>query len=682
MAKDYNEILEELKESLSECNDFYSQQYKHSRDLLEFWSGDQFTDQEINDRRINMRPTLEALNVCRPYINSIVNPFRSNPNGIKINIDDSEKSRIVNGLIGYIEYKSNADEAYETAFENAVVGGLGWVVLTNDYESNESLNQIIKICRVEDPESVMIDPNSKSIVGDDAQYAIVLNYVSEEIIEDTYGEEYCDYKNGINVYKNWIIPKSAIPVITYYVKKHKMVKRWFFADGTYTDSYEKPTIPTVAKRDIKQTYVEVYKIIGNKVVDVTKLDIECIPVVPFYGDRVVNRNDMVKWTGAIEWMKAPQRMINTYFNSEKEMVNNAPISPWIATAEQIDGYEKYWRNSNKTAWDTLLYNSVEGQAAPSRVDNNANIAPAITGRQNAMQDLQRTVGIFDPQLGNQQSGSEQSGIALSIRDSFGNRTNAHYYQNAAKSIAQVGKVLIQLLKSTYEGEMKLKIKDQFYGITEEEVNTAEMLSGIDMSEIEVSVGAMIQSKKEQETGALLAIQNLLPEDKKLALIDILADRIETKNKRVVMDRVKKLVPVEFKDAEENAPDPQAMAALQAAEETINKYKEQEELMAQYITQLQNQLAIIENDSKSMLEKAILDNRTKIEVEAMKQEGLNQRELAKILAESEDRMTARIDKFFASLKPLIQSENFEVKNIKSKLDGKQFDKVEYTTDSIE
>lgn len=665
------DVLTHLSKSLGECRSFYSTQYKASEDALQFWSGRQFSDEEIKERRVNMRPELQELNETRVMVNSIVNPFRKAQNSVQVSIPDSDASYIINGLIRKIEKKSEAQEAYEVAFENAVVGGIGWVVLTTDYASEKSLEQTVKICKVDDLRTVMIDPASNSITGSDANYAIVLNYLPKEEVESLYGEEYCNQVSGVNVYKKWYIPKGMIPVITFYRKTQKNIKRWFFQDGTFIDQREKPLVPFIGSRVITANQVEVYKIINDQIVDENLLPIDSIPVVPFYGDRVYREDVAIKWVGAVEWMKPAQRLINEYYNSEREIIRNSPISPWLATKEQVQGLEKYWSRANRTAFDTLVYNFAEGQGAPQRMDANPQTQASQTGRVNAHADLQRVTGIYDSQLGQSAGSPEQSGVALALRDSFGDRTNVHYYQNAQKSLEQVGYILVQLLKHTYSESQRMTIKNEFGEYEEVEANVAELLNSVENLEVDVVIGTMAESKRKQDLQILQGVGDLLPEDKKTLFLDLMIDSLETQNKQIIKQRIKPILPPEAQEKEESAIPPEAQQALDSATQTIEQLEQNEQLLKQYIAQLQMQLQALEKDSEAMLVKAQMDNSTKIQVEAMKQEGENQRAIAKILEDQEKRFDAKIEKLLSKFEVVKPTEVYDDSTLKTDLEGRQF-----------
>lgn len=648
------ELKEEIGERIGICQEFYTNQYNHSEYLKKFVSGVQHTDDEISERDSNNRPPLEVLNVTKKYVNAVTNIVRQSPNGIIVNVDEPSISKALSDEIHTIESLSNADEVYETAFTDAVESGFGFIIVTTDYKDNESLDQVPKLEAVTDQFQCYLDPNHEFIDGSDAKYGFYLKYYEEEYIEDTYGEDYVTDSTSLRsgMYKKCKgIPSDSVPVLTYFTLKTKMIKRWFFQDGSFIDQREKPELPVIGSRQIEKKSVLVYKFIGEELVDESELFIDSIPIVPVYGDRVF-RGDGVRWVGLTEQLLSSQRMINRYHNREIEISENTPITPLITTKKAIKGFEQQFRNMNKVAYATLVIN--DGEQMPTRLDNNANTADSINGKNASLATAESVTGIYQNQLGANQTENAQSGTAISLLQGFGERNSAHYYQNLAKSIQQVGKIILQLINQTNPqlGEMI----DSY---------------GYNKIKVDVSVGAILESNKQRDLRALQAIQSLLPDDKKTALLDIIVNQVESKDSEIIKSRVKKLIPVEFQDNQQGI-DPKAMEALNSANQAIQASEAQNEQLKQYITQLQNQLIAIQNDSEAMLMKAKMDNDNDLQIALIKEQGNNERTMAKIIADQDAKFEKMLSKFKSDIAEFIPKQVYDESKIKSDLTGRQFD----------
>lgn len=86
------------------------------------------------------RPCL-TINKLPQHVNQVTNDIRQNRPAIKvIPVDDKadpEVAEVLNGVIRHIQYASDADIAYDTAADNQVVAGVGYIRVLTDYVDDE-----------------------------------------------------------------------------------------------------------------------------------------------------------------------------------------------------------------------------------------------------------------------------------------------------------------------------------------------------------------------------------------------------------------------------------------------------------------------------------------------------------------------------------------------------------------
>jgi hypothetical protein len=121
---------------------------------MAYLSGDPWTADERKEREDAKRPCI-ALDELNQYVNQIVNDVRMNKRSIKVTpsaTDATDKTAEARqGLIRGIEYESNAQTAYTTAFEGAVMRGYGYARVCTEYSSAKGFNQVIRIKRIPNP---------------------------------------------------------------------------------------------------------------------------------------------------------------------------------------------------------------------------------------------------------------------------------------------------------------------------------------------------------------------------------------------------------------------------------------------------------------------------------------------------------------------------------------------------
>jgi hypothetical protein len=145
----------------------------------------------VQGQTINARPCL-TINKLPQHVREITNDQRQNrPSGKVIPVDDKadvEVAEIFNGMVRHIEYLSDADVAYDTACENQVAYGEGYIRLLTEYCDDDSFNQDIKIGRVRNSFSVYMDPTIQDPCGADANWC----FICEDITKEEYERQFPD----------------------------------------------------------------------------------------------------------------------------------------------------------------------------------------------------------------------------------------------------------------------------------------------------------------------------------------------------------------------------------------------------------------------------------------------------------------------------------------------------------
>jgi hypothetical protein len=160
---------------------------------LRFLVGDQWLDDDGKDqgkaRRANNRPAL-TFNKLPPFVDQITNEQRKNRPGVKVSPvaggADQATSEIFQGIIRHIEYASQADVAYDTAFDYAVSSSFGSWRYTTEYADDRSTEQEIKVARIADPASVGLDPDAQEVDCSDAMFCFVFTRMSKDEFKRRY----------------------------------------------------------------------------------------------------------------------------------------------------------------------------------------------------------------------------------------------------------------------------------------------------------------------------------------------------------------------------------------------------------------------------------------------------------------------------------------------------------------
>jgi len=440
-------------------------------DDVKFAAGDQWPVEIQNSRTLEARPCL-TINKVDAYVRQICNQQRQQRPRIKCqgmnNETDAKMAEIITGICRHVEVNSNADHAYDTAFDFAVRMGWGYWRVTTDYVRPDSFDQEIYIKPIDNPFTVYFDPNSVAPDGSDAEKCLITVVMAKENFRKMYpdaddGGSFSARGTG-DSNSEWVT-KHDIRIAEYFYTKIESTHLVLLSDGTSAYEDELPNaevmdmagIYEVSRRKTFRKSIKWCKLTAMEVLEEGTWAGKYIPIVPTYGQQCVVDNKRKKF-GLVRMAKDPQRMYNFWQTSMTESVALAPRAKWIMAEGQDEGHEAEWAGANNTSYAYLRYKmtDINGQPAPPPIRQAPEQPPAaiMAAAQSITQDLQAVVGIADP---NQLPSGNISGKALQGQQQQIDMTNFHYYDNLTRSIAHTGRIILDLIPKIYSGERVMRI---------------------------------------------------------------------------------------------------------------------------------------------------------------------------------------------------------------------------------
>jgi glutamate-1-semialdehyde aminotransferase len=131
--------------------------------------------------------------------------------------------------------------------------------------------------------------------------------------------------------------------------------------------------------------------------------------------------------------------------------------------------------------------------------------------------------------------------------------------------------------------------------------------------------------------------------------------LDTPGAKELTRRLKKLLPQGMLEEEATAPDPQAMQALQAAEQTILSQQQTIDQLEGVMRQLQSALIDNAKDREVDLLQTMIDSKVKLAIEQMKQEGMNARAAAEIASSTDKEILKAMDKMDVTAPSVVSSQ---------------------------
>lgn len=282
------------------------------------YNGQQWPSDVAAQRTFDHRPCL-TLNQFPTLVHQVTNDQRQNRPGINVSPvgdrGDPEAAKMFMGLIRFIERASEADIAYDTAYESAVRKGWGYWRVVTEYENPDSFDQCVVIKRIRNSYTVYMDPAAQEPEGADARYA----FITEMLPRSEFEEEYPDANPmhwtlaGIgDGLKNWIA-QNEVRIAEYFEIEHekrRLVRLANGHEGWFDElSDEAKKIEIIAERESFEPMVYWYKITAMEVLEKRKWPGKWIPIVRVIGDEM-DLEGKVYYSGMIRHAHDAQRQYN------------------------------------------------------------------------------------------------------------------------------------------------------------------------------------------------------------------------------------------------------------------------------------------------------------------------------------------------------------------------------------
>lgn len=571
-----DELIQTATERYQQAQDGWSEIYEKSRDDLYFlsdepnaqWSADLLKD------RIN-RPIF-TIDQLSQFVHQVENEERMNTPSIEIIPDDEmtdvKKAEVVQGIIRGIEYKSNADAAYDTAGSFAIRGGIGFIRVDHDYAKDEGFEQEFKINRVVNPLSCYIDPNSIQPDGSDAMWGFVLEDIPLKTFEKKYPKA-----NPISFGEKEAKKdrqKDKVTVAEYFEKVEEYEEVGMTEDGEVQKVDKDGQYKSVRKQ--KKCVIKRYKLSGQDVLEETTFPGKYIPLVPVYGEEawVEGKRNLLS---LIRKAKSSQQIFNLGVSLDIEMLMKQPQASFMAGAGQISGFEHEYADPTKA--NVLHYNveDVQGNKLPppQRVNPPASPVGFINMSREAVDNIKSTLGMYSAAIG--QRGNATSGKQEQIQQRESDVGNFHFPDNLVRSVTHVGQIIVSGLKKIYDTPRAVKMVDKednfkMIGINGHRVKDQE--EDYDLTEgsfdVRVKTGPSFTTQREAAAQFGMELAQALPEMAP-GFVDLVAKYKDGAGAAAYAARLKKMVDPKLLSDEEKdkeLPDPQVVALTQQLEQAM------------------------------------------------------------------------------------------------------------------
>jgi len=475
---EYRDVLSQMRHRLQMGISAYSESREDELDDLRFMAGSPdnqwqwpqdvlSTRGSVQGQTVNARPCL-TINKLPQHVRQVTNEQRQNRPSAKVipanDMADPEVAEVMNGMIRHIEYMSDADVAYDTACDNQVTYGEGYIRILTEYCDENSFDQDIKIGRIRNSFSVYMDPLIQDPTGADAEWC----FITEDLTKEEYERLYPNAAPLTSIMAQGIgdqdisqwISENTIRIAEYFYIKHDKATLLMFQGGMTAfegspeaKDMQRMGLTPVRKRQADRRRVMWMKTNGYEVLEEREWAGRFIPVIRVVGNEF-QVDGRIFISGIVRNAKDAQRMYNYWTSQEAEMLALAPKAPFIGYGGQFEGYEYQWKTANTHNWPYLEVN-------PDVTDGSGSVLPLpqrappplpqtglIQAKMGASEDIKATTGQYDASLG--QVSNERSGKAILARERQADVGTYHYVDNLARAVRHVGRQLIDLIPKIYD----------------------------------------------------------------------------------------------------------------------------------------------------------------------------------------------------------------------------------------
>jgi hypothetical protein len=542
---------------------------------LKFVVGEQWDDL-VRQRRMAARKPVLTVNRIPAFIAQVVGARRMNETTVKILPDNGGTqaiARIREGLIRNILKLCKGEKAYDKAFEQQVMCGIGNFQVTMDYDSDDVFEQSIGVEPIADAMAVVWDRMLTDGTGADARHCFVVDTMRKADFKKrwpwaTASDMVVDYTIRGDLRMNGWIAVDDVRVVSYWrVRTHKrtlaLLDDGSIQDLTDLEGQEKlDKISHVVQRpdgspvmrEVDRKYAQMYLCSGLDILEGPyDLPISRVPVFRVPGWEV-NIGDWKHRWGLTRFMKDPQRLHNFWRSVIAEKIMQTPRAVWTASETAVAGREQEWRNSHLSDDPLLVWNQESGnepkRLAPAQLEG-----ALLSESEMTTQDLKDVSNIHEANLG--MPSNEVSGAAIVARQRVSDTGTILYQDNLTAAIEESGKVMNELIPICYDTPRIIKILGpdgkQDFQVIQASGDPKSIDISVGRYSVTVKTAPSTATKRVEAQASMMAFINAAPQLAGYTL-DLVAEAMDWPKHEEFVRRIRLTLPPGMVDPDDMTPD--------------------------------------------------------------------------------------------------------------------------------
>jgi hypothetical protein len=612
--EDIDEFLKEARERFEEAIDFDRENRDEAQTDLKFLAGEQWEPEDLAARK--GLPCL-TINQLPQFVAQVVGDIRINRPSIKARpAEDADKdlASIREGLIRAIEHDSKAQQVYANAGQSQVACGLGNFRVRLDYASEDVFERNIVIGDIPNPFSVAWDPARIEPTGADAGFCFVSEDIPRKVFEARYPNKVAsdlgqDFITELSS-SGWM-SRDVVRISEYWVMKEKPAEIALLQDGSVkelTDQNRAELEPMAQTNSRGQPMIRktmrkracVYLITGHDLLEeAVEYPIDRIPVFRVPGWEVNTGEKTIRF-GLVRFAKDAQRLKNFWRSVAAEKLALAPRQQWLIHESKTGDQEDFRDAAN--SGDTVL--GWSGNIPPERLDPPPIEAALLQEAALNAQDMKDVTGLHDASLGARSN--ETSGKAILARQKEGDVASYIYHDNLKSAIAEAGRVINQLIPSTYDTARTIRVLGEDEQQKVMRVNDPNDPESVDLAEgkydIVVETGPSYSTKRVEAAESMAQFFQVVPAAAQVAG-DLFAKAMDWPLGEEIGERLKKTLPPGMVEDDKELSEEEMQARQQQAQQVEQQAQMQQQGVMLQMAELDAKVKLTLAQAEKMMAEA-------------------------------------------------------------------------------
>jgi hypothetical protein len=462
-------LLKEIRDRFKYASDSWSEAREERRIDMRFIAGDAWDEKDRKARKDAGRPCINHDELSQ-YVNACVNTARENKRSIKIEPGgagaDTKSAELRQNLIRGAEYKSHAPSIYLSAFQAMVEGSYGFFRIGRRYVSDDSFDQEIVVKNIDNPDSVLYDPDVKEPDWSDGEYCFVLDPVRRDDFKQRYPDAtVTDFSlEDMRVAKDWIQDKIILTAEYWKIEKTRS-KLYLFENGESATTLPAGVKPARTRTVEKKALVQ-YITNGVEILETNPQPGELLAIIPMVGlQRYIDDGGGAKRKlfSLVRLARDPQMSL-AYLNSqEMEEAGLSPKVPFIGYKGQFESDAVAWASVTKIPHGFLQADPItdgsNGQVLPlpQRQQYVPNFMAFEAAKDSCRRAIQAAMGI-SPLPTAAQRDNAKSGVALQRIQQQQQIGSFHFTDGFDRALEFAGRVINSWIPVVYDTERAVAIR--------------------------------------------------------------------------------------------------------------------------------------------------------------------------------------------------------------------------------